>query len=278
MTAIAVGLYAAILFVLSLYGGHRYTLLINYWRSRRGQPKPLRNFGEAELPGVVVQLPLFNEQYVVEGLLDAVCRLDYPRDRLQIQVLDDSVDETRGIASSACAAWRARGLDVSYIHRADRSGYKAGALENGLKTAKFGLVAIFDADFRPEPDFLRRAVHHFSDERVAVVQGRWGHLNGEDSLLTRVQTIMLDGHFLVEHPARNRSGKFFNFNGTAGLWRIAAIHDAGGWHHETLTEDLDLSYRAQLKGWRFVYDPELICPAELPVEMNAFKSQQHRWA
>jgi cellulose synthase/poly-beta-1,6-N-acetylglucosamine synthase-like glycosyltransferase len=278
MTALCVGLYVAILAALSVYGGHRYALLFRYWRTRKLQPAPLRRYFDHELPGVVVQLPLYNEQYVVEGLLEAVCRLDYPRERLQIQVLDDSTDETRLIAAAAAAAWRARGYDVEFVHRTDRTGYKAGALEHGLATAKFELVAIFDADFRPEPDFLRRAVHHFSDPKVAVVQGRWGHLNGDASLLTRVQTIMLDGHFLIEHPARNRSGRYFNFNGTAGIWRIAAIRDAGGWHHETLTEDLDLSYRAQLKGWRFVYDPALVCPAELPVEMNAFKSQQHRWA
>jgi cellulose synthase/poly-beta-1,6-N-acetylglucosamine synthase-like glycosyltransferase len=278
LQALCVGVYVAILVVLSLYGGHRYALLARYLKTRKNGPKPMRVFSEAELPGVVVQLPLFNERYVVEGLLDSVCALDYPRDRLQIQVLDDSTDETRAIAAEACAKWRARGLDVVFLHRDDRSGFKAGALENGLKSAKFDLVAIFDADFRPTPDFLRRSVHHFSDPNVAVVQGRWRHLNGDESVLTRVQSIMLDGHFLIEHPARNRTGRFFNFNGTGGIWRAAAIADSGGWHHETLTEDLDLSYRAQLRGWRFVYDPELDCPAELPVEMNAFKSQQHRWA
>jgi cellulose synthase/poly-beta-1,6-N-acetylglucosamine synthase-like glycosyltransferase len=270
--------YVAILVLLSFYGGHRYTLLYHYWKSRRGQPKPARTFGESDLPGITVQLPLYNEQYVVEGLLECVSRLDYPKDRLQIQVLDDSNDETRLIAAEAVAAFRARGFDVTLLHRDDRRGFKAGALEAGLTQARHGLVAIFDADFRPTPDFLRRAVHYFTDPKVAVVQGRWGHLNDTDNLLTRVQSVMLDGHFVVEHPARNRSGRFFNFNGTAGLWRISAIHDAGGWHCETLTEDLDLSYRAQLRGWKFVYDPSLICPAELPVEMNAFKSQQHRWA
>ncbi len=270
--------YVAILVLLSLYGGHRYTLLFHYWRSRKNQPKPLRIFDRADLPGVTVQLPLFNEKYVVEGLLDSVCAIDYPRDRLHIQVLDDSTDETRFIAAQACAAWRARGIDVEFVHREDRGGFKAGALENGLRTAKFPIVAIFDADFRPPVDFLTRAVHYFSDPRVAVVQGRWGHINDQESLLTKVQMIMLDGHFLVEHPARNRSGLFFNFNGTAGLWRREAIADAGGWHCETLTEDMDLSYRAQLRGWKFVYDSTLVCPAELPVEMNAFKSQQHRWA
>jgi cellulose synthase/poly-beta-1,6-N-acetylglucosamine synthase-like glycosyltransferase len=270
--------YVAILVLLSFYGGHRYTLLYHYWRSRKRQPGPARRYEDAELPGITIQLPLFNEQYVVDGLLECVCRLDYPRDRLQIQVLDDSIDETRLIAAEAVGLWRSRGFDIELLHRADRRGFKAGALEAGLARARFGLVAIFDADFRPTPGFLRGAVHYFSDPKVAVVQGRWGHLNDMDSLLTRVQGVMLDGHFLVEHPARNRSGRFFNFNGTAGLWRLDAIRDAGGWHCETLTEDLDLSYRAQLRGWKFIYDPELICPAELPVEMNAFKSQQHRWA
>jgi cellulose synthase/poly-beta-1,6-N-acetylglucosamine synthase-like glycosyltransferase len=277
VTLIAIG-YAAILVALSAYGGHRYTLLYHYWRSRRRQPAPPRRYADHELPGVTVQLPLYNEQYVVEGLLRCVCALDYPRDRLQIQVLDDSTDETRMIAADAVALWRSKGFDVELLHRSDRRGFKAGALEAGLGQAKFGLVAIFDADFRPLPDFLRQAVHYFNDESVAVVQGRWGHLNERDSLLTRVQSVMLDGHFLVEHPARNRSGRFFNFNGTAGIWRLAAIRDSGGWQGETLTEDLDLSYRAQLRGWRFVYDPAIVCPAELPVEMNAFKSQQHRWA
>ena len=270
--------YAAILILLSFYGGHRYTLLYQYWRSRRQQPKPLRMFDAAELPGVTLQLPLFNEQYVVEGLLECVCRIDYPKDRLQIQVLDDSTDETRMIAAEAVALWRSRGFDIQLIHREDRHGFKAGALEAALCQARHELVAILDADFRPDPDFLKRAVHYFSDPKVAVVQGRWGHLNDSDNLLTRVQTVMLDGHFLVEHPARNRSGRFFNFNGTAGLWRLSAIRDSGGWHCETLTEDLDLSYRAQLRGWKFIYDPSIVCPAELPVEMNAFKSQQHRWA
>jgi cellulose synthase/poly-beta-1,6-N-acetylglucosamine synthase-like glycosyltransferase len=270
--------YVAVLILLSFYGGHRYTLLWHYWRSRRRQPKPLRTYSDAELPGITVQLPLYNEQYVVEGLLECVLRLDYPKDRLQIQVLDDSTDETHFIAAEAVGQWRGRGFDVELLHRSDRRGFKAGALQAGLEKARYGLVAIFDADFRPEPDFLRKAVHYFADPKVAVVQGRWAHLNDFDSLLTRVQGVMLDGHFLVEHPARNRSGKFFNFNGTAGLWRLDAIRDAGGWHCETLTEDLDLSYRAQLRGWKFVYDPGLVCPAELPVEMNAFKSQQHRWA
>lgn len=272
------GIYALVLVLLSIYGSHRYTLLWRWFKTRRQPQLPARRYDDAELPGVTVQLPLFNERYVVEALLDAVCALDYPKDRLQIQVLDDSTDDTTMIAAECVAAWRNRGVDVVLLHRTDRTGFKAGALDAGLKSAKYGIVAIFDADFRPESDFLRRSVHHFSDPRVAVVQGRWGHENAEDSALTRVQAMLLDGHFLVEHPARARTGRFFNFNGTAGLWRLDAIADAGGWHAETLTEDLDLSYRAQLRGWKFVYDPDLVVPAELPVEMNAFKTQQHRWA
>jgi cellulose synthase/poly-beta-1,6-N-acetylglucosamine synthase-like glycosyltransferase len=270
--------YALVLVLLSVYGSHRYTLLWRWFKTRREPQLPLRRFDDSELPGVTVQLPLFNERYVVEALLDAVCAIDYPKDRLQIQVLDDSTDDTTVIAAECVATWRSRGVDIVLLHRTDRSGFKAGALDAGLRSAKFGIVAIFDADFRPTSDFLRRSVHHFSDSRVAVVQGRWGHENADDSALTRVQAMMLDGHFLVEHPARARTGRFFNFNGTAGLWRLEAIADAGGWHAETLTEDLDLSYRAQLRGWKFVYDPDLVVPAELPVEMNAFKTQQHRWA
>lgn len=278
LMAILVGIYGLILLTLSVYGGHRYTLLFNYFRSRKRQPQPLARFTDEELPGITVQLPLFNEMYVVDRLLEAVSGIDYPRDRLQIQVLDDSTDETVQISERAVARVKKAGFDIEYIHRTDRTGYKAGALENGLKAAKHDLIAIFDADFRPTAGFLKEIVHYFSDPKVAVAQGRWGHLNEEQTLLTRVQGLMLNGHFLIEHPARNRNGLFFNFNGTGGLWRKEAIVDAGGWQHDTITEDLDLSYRAQMKGWKFVYDPDIVCPAELPVEMNAFKSQQHRWA
>ena len=173
---------------------------------------------------------------------------------------------------------RSRRLDVVYIHRDNREGFKAGALENGLSLAKGDLIAVFDADFVPDPDFLRRTVRFFSNEKIGMVQVRWGHLNREFSMLTQAQAMMLDGHFIIEHTARNRSGRFFNFNGTAGVWRRQAILDAGGWQHDTLTEDVDLSYRSQLKGWQFIYLPEVVSPAEVPVEMNAFKSQQHRWA
>ena len=249
-----------------------------YYRHR--DKAPVLNGKFAELPAVTVQLPLFNEMYVAERLLDAVADIRYPRDRFQIQVLDDSTDETREICRNKLAELSRRfpDLDMEYVHRKDRTGFKAGALENGLRTAKGELVLIFDADFVPNPDILERTVHHFLDPKVAVVQCRWEHINRDFSALTEAQALMLNGHFVMEHAGRNRSGRFFNFNGTAGLWRRAAIVDAGGWHHDTLTEDMDLSYRAQLRGWRFVYLPEIAAPAELPVEMSAFKAQQFRWA
>lgn len=268
--------YALVLAVLSVYGSHRYWMAYLYYRHKFKLPTPLRRFTTP--PRITVQLPVFNEMYVVRRLVDAVARLDYPRDRLQIQVLDDSTDETTEIASACVDRWRAEGLDIHYLHRTDREGFKAGALENGLQTATGELVAVFDADFVPEPDFLRRTVDFFTDDGVGMVQARWEHLNRDYNLLTQAQGIMLDGHFVIEHTARNRSGCFFNFNGTAGVWRRRAIESGGGWQHDTLTEDLDLSYRAQLQGWRFVFLPQVVAPAEIPVEMNSFKSQQHRWA
>jgi cellulose synthase/poly-beta-1,6-N-acetylglucosamine synthase-like glycosyltransferase len=268
--------YVAVLLVLSAYGSHRYEMAYLYYRHKFCLPTPLGRF--ERLPRVTVQLPVFNEMYVVRRLVDAVCRLDYPRELLEIQVLDDSTDETCDIARGVVERWREQGVDIVYVHRTNREGFKAGALENGLKLAKGEFVAVFDADFVPEPDFLRRTVDFFTDEKVGMVQVRWEHLNRDYSALTQAQGILLDGHFVLEHTARNRSGAFFNFNGTAGIWRRATIHDAGGWQHDTLTEDLDLSYRAQLEGWKFVFLPQVVAPAEIPVEMNAFKSQQHRWA
>jgi cellulose synthase/poly-beta-1,6-N-acetylglucosamine synthase-like glycosyltransferase len=214
----------------------------------------------------------------VDRLIESVCQMDYPRDKFEVQVLDDSTDETRQIAQLAVRRAAERGIDISYLHRADRTGYKAGALEAGMHVAKGEFIAIFDADFLPQADFLLRTVHHFTDPKVAVVQARWGHINADYSLLTRIQSMLLDAHFVLEHGGRNRAGHFFNFNGTAGIWRRAAIIDGGGWQHDTLTEDLDLSYRTQLRGWKFHFLPDVVVPAELPVEMNAFKSQQHRWA
>jgi cellulose synthase/poly-beta-1,6-N-acetylglucosamine synthase-like glycosyltransferase len=268
--------YFAVLLVLSVYGAHRWYLLFLLRRHREQAPQPAAAF--ESLPTLTVQLPLYNELYVVDRLIDAVCDLDYPREKLEIQVLDDSTDETVEVARRAVARKRAEGFDIVLRHREGRTGYKAGALEEGLERARGELVAIFDADFVPPADFAIRLVHHFTDPEVGMVQARWDHLNREHSALTRVQSIFLDGHFLIEHTARNRSGRFFNFNGTAGIWRRRCIGDAGGWQHDTLTEDLDLSYRAQMKGWKFVFVRDEVAPAELPPEMAAFKSQQHRWA
>ncbi len=270
------GMYFAVLMVLSIYGSHRYAMAYLYYRHKGNRPVPPGPL--AALPRVTVQLPLFNEMYVAERLINSVCAIDYPRELFEVQVLDDSIDETQGIARACVERWRARGTDVVYLHRDNRSGYKAGALQAGLEVAKGEFVAVFDADFVPESDFLSRTVPFFADPKVGMVQVRWEHLNRDFSALTQAQAVFLDGHFVIEHTARNRSGRFFNFNGTAGIWRRATIADAGGWQHDTLTEDLDLSYRAQLRGWQFVYVPEVAAPAEVPVEMNAFKSQQHRWA
>ncbi|HXV77486.1 MAG TPA: cellulose synthase family protein [Candidatus Polarisedimenticolaceae bacterium] len=270
------GLYFACLGVLTLYGIHRWYLVALYLRHRDRAVVPP---GRLEpLPPLTVQLPLFNEMYVVERLIDAVCALDYPRDRLEIQVLDDSTDETTALVRRKVEQKVGEGFDIVHLCRTDRGGFKAGALETGQRRAKGELIAVFDADFVPRPDFARQLVHHFVDPRVGMVQARWGHLNADHSPLTRVQSMLLDGHFVIEHTARNRSGRFFNFNGTAGIWRRECIVDAGGWQHDTLTEDLDLSYRAQLGGWRFVFVNEHVAPAELPIEIGSFKSQQHRWA
>ena len=271
-------LYFTILAVLAVYGAYRIKQVIDFWRYRRFVPQPRGEFQEAELPQITVQLPLYNEMYVVDRLLKAVTQIDYPREKLEIQVLDDSTDETVGLAEATVAKYAREGFDISYIHRTNRTGFKAGALENGLKTAKGNLLAIFDADFVPKPDCLRRLVHYFTDEAVGCAQMRWSHINGQYNLLTRLQTIMLDGHFVVEQTTRNRTGGFFNFNGTAGIWRRRAIELSGGWQHDTLTEDTDLSFRAQLMGWKFIYLLDEDAPAEIPVEINAFKAQQRRWA
>ncbi len=276
MEAIVIGLYLIVLSILAVYGFHRSHLLYLYFQHRKKAPKPAARF--EELPVVTVQLPMFNEMYVAERLLEGVAGIDYPKDKLEIQVLDDSTDETSAIAAAKVEELKARGFDAVYIHRTDRTGYKAGALEAGTKVAKGDFLMVFDADFVPNPDILMSLVHHFTDPKVGMVQARWDHLNREYSLLTHCQSMMLDGHFVIEHIARNRSGRFFNFNGTAGVWRRAAITDAGGWQHDTVTEDMDLSFRAQLRGWRFVYVPQAVAPAEVPCEMNSFKSQQFRWA
>src|SRR5579863_5392589 len=269
--------YFGTLFILSIYGVHRYETIRRYRKYRKNlvteSSQKYRN-----LPAVTVQLPLFNERFVVERLLQETAKLDYPRDLLQIQVLDDSTDETRVFTERLCNEYRAAGLNIEYRHRTNRHGFKAGALQEGLETATGELIAIFDADFLPPADFLTRTVHFFTDPKVGVVQTRWSYLNKEYSILTQVEAMLLDGHFVLEHGARCGSGLFFNFNGTAGVLRRTMIDDAGGWQHETLTEDSDLSYRAQLNGWRFVYIPSVDCPSELPVETYGFQVQQSRWA
>jgi cellulose synthase/poly-beta-1,6-N-acetylglucosamine synthase-like glycosyltransferase len=267
--------YLSVLFGLSVYGIHRYFIIYLFLKNRKREPVPAGHF--EQLPKVTMQLPIFNEVYVVERLLRSVSELDYPRELLQIQVLDDSTDDTRDITFSCAEELRERGFNVDLIHRVNRTGFKAGALAVGLEAAAGDFVCILDADFVPQPDLLKRTIHFFTDPKVGMIQTRWGHLNRGYSLLTRVQAMFLDGHLLLEQTARSRSGRFFNFNGTAGLWRKSCIEEAGGWQHDTLTEDLDLSYRAQLVGWKFVFLPNVVTPAELPVDMNGFKSQQHRW-
>jgi len=269
--------YFIVLIILAAYGAHRYWLVYLYYKHKKNKTTTPAAYFE-DLPRVTVQLPIFNEQYVVDRLLDAVCKLDYPREKLDIQLLDDSTDETIEVARALVERYAALGHPVSYLHRDNRRGFKAGALEEGLKTAKGEFVAIFDADFVPPPDFLLKCIHHFTNPKIGMVQTRWTHINRNYSLLTEVEAILLDGHFVLEHSGRARSGVFFNFNGTAGMWRRIAIDEAGGWQHDTLTEDTDLSYRAQLKGWKFLYLQDVECPAELPVEMTAFKTQQARWA
>ena len=266
--------YLSVLCGLSAYGIHRYVIIYLFLKNRKRAAVPAGHF--EQLPKVTVQLPIFNEIYVVERLLKSVSELDYPRELLQIQVLDDSTDNTREVTASCVEELRGRGFDVELIQRVDRVGFKAGALATGLNSAH-EFVCILDADFVPPPDLLRRTIHFFTDPKVGMIQTRWGHLNRCYSLLTRVQAMFLDGHLLLEQTARSRSGRFFNFNGTAGLWRRSCIEEAGGWQHDTLTEDLDLSYRAQLVGWKFIFLPDVVTPAELPVDMNGFKSQQHRW-
>ncbi len=269
--------YFSILLLLSVFGLHRYHTIMLYFKHRKkatGEP-PVRF---AELPRVTIQLPLYNERYVLERLIEETIKMDYPKDKLQIQVLDDSTDDTHEFAEALCERYKNMGYPIVYLHRTNRHGFKAGALQEGLKSATGEFAAIFDADFIPPPDFLMRTIHHFADPKVGVVQTRWSYLNRDFNFLTEVEAILLDGHFILEHGARSRAGYFFNFNGTAGILRISMIDDAGGWQHDTLTEDSDLSYRAQMKGWKFVYLPDLHCASELPVEIHGFQVQQFRWA
>jgi cellulose synthase/poly-beta-1,6-N-acetylglucosamine synthase-like glycosyltransferase len=269
--------YFSILAILSVYGLHRYDIIRTYFKHRKkAVDQPSTRF--EQLPAVTIQLPIYNERYVVERLIDEVTKIEYPAGLLQIQVLDDSTDDTHPFAEALVQRYHALGFPIEYHHRANRHGFKAGALQAGLESATGELVAIFDADFVPPPDFLTRTVHFFADPGVGMVQTRWSYLNRDYNFLTEVEAMLLDGHFILEHGARSRAGYFFNFNGTAGILRRRAIEDAGGWQHDTLTEDSDLSYRAQLAGWRFVYLPGLDCPSELPVEMHGFQIQQSRWA
>lgn len=278
--------YIVALFSLFAYGVNCYFLLLyyrlKYREALRRQEELSRKFYETlprkSWPRVTIQLPIYNERYVVERLVIAACQITYPKELLEIQVLDDSTDDCVMIAKSIVAEMRAQGFDIVHITRTERTGYKAGALRDGLASAKGELIGIFDADFVPSTDFLTGTVPYFSDARVGMVQTRWGHLNCDYSLLTRAQSMGIDGHFGVEQAARSWGSLFMNFNGTAGIWRKEAIEDAGGWQADTLTEDLDLSYRAQLQGWRLEFAPSVVCPSELPVTITAFKSQQHRWA
>jgi len=226
---------------------------------------------------VTIQLPIYNELYVVERLIDAVCRINYPKDKFEIQVLDDSTDETIELVKRIVEDKKKQGYDISYIHRENRNGFKAGALKEGLKIAKGKYIAIFDADFIPHRDFLKKTLSFFNDEKIGMVQTRWEHLNGNSSIITKAQALALDGHFVIEQSVRNKAGFFINFNGTGGVWKKECIEDAGNWQADTLTEDLDLSYRAQLNGWKFVYLKDFTSPAELPSGINALKTQQFRW-
>ncbi|HET6199688.1 MAG TPA: cellulose synthase family protein, partial [Candidatus Acidoferrales bacterium] len=268
--------YFLVLGVLAAYGIYRYVLVYNFYHYRHNVPGPPPPVNE--WPKVTIQLPIYNERYVIERLVDCIAQFEYPREKLDIQVLDDSTDETQQVARACVERHQQLGIPITYIHRENREGYKAGALHEGLKSAKGEFIAIFDADFLPPADFLACTVPYFADPKLGMVQTRWSYINRNYSALTEAEAILLDGHFVIEHGARYRRGSFFNFNGTGGVWRRTAIEDAGGWQHDTLTEDTDLSYRAQLRGWRFLYLPDVECPSELPVEMNAFKSQQARWA
>lgn len=269
--------YFLVLFGMAGYGFHRLMTVYLFWKNVKNKPQPKGHWSEEELPFVTIQLPMFNERFVVERICEACAQLDYPKDRFEIQILDDSTDGTTELCMAKVAELRARGYDATCLHREDRTGFKAGALEEATKVAKGDFLLILDADFRPNPSLLRETMDYFTDEGVGLVQTRWGHINRKTNLLTRVQAIFLDGHFVMEQTARNRSGRYFTFNGTAGIWRKAAITEAGGWEHDTLTEDMDLSYRSQMKGWRFVFLNDVVTPAELPTDMDGFKAQQHRW-
>ena len=280
------GIYLLALAALLTYGMNCWFLMLMYrlncskaaQKHQRIKDAFYQHVPPKDWPHVTIQLPIYNERYVVKRLIASVCQIDYPKNLLEVQVLDDSTDDTVEIASTMVARMQSAGIDIVHVHRTNRSGFKAGALREGLKTAKGSLVAVFDADFIPGPDFLKESIPYFQDPQIGMLQTRWGHINSDYSLLTRAQSIGIDGHFGVEQASRAWSGLFMNFNGTGGVWRKKTIEEAGGWQADTLTEDLDLSYRAQLKGWKLMFASQVVCPAEIPVTINAFKSQQHRWA
>lgn len=274
-------LYIINISLLALYGLN--TLLLTWLYRYRSITKdatyPLLDDTSIDMyPRITVQLPIYNERHVVNRLIEAAAQLDWPPERLQIQILDDSTDDTREMVAATVARYAASGIAIEHLHRTDRTGYKAGALKASLDSLTGEFIAIFDADFVPQRDFLKRLMPRFSAENIGCVQARWGHLNADYSLLTRLQALGIDGHFIIQQTVRDQIGAFFNFNGTAGIWRRTCIEDAGGWEHDTLTEDLDLSYRAQLRGWQLVYHGDLVVPGELPVHVDAFKRQQFRWA
>lgn len=267
--------YFVSLSILFVFGLHGFVMIYYYRKYGHKIPVPKTDFKEDSI--VTIQLPLYNEMYVIERLIDSVCAIDYPKDKMEIQVLDDSTDETTSIVAKAVEDKKKLGFDISHVRRGSREGFKAGALKEGMKIAKGEFIAIFDADFIPQKEFLKKTLSYFTDEKVGMVQTRWEHLNGDYSIITKAQALALDGHFVIEQTVRNKSGFFINFNGTGGVWRKKCIEDAGNWHADTLTEDLDLSYRAQLNGWRFVFLKDFTSPAELPSEINALKNQQFRW-
>jgi cellulose synthase/poly-beta-1,6-N-acetylglucosamine synthase-like glycosyltransferase len=275
---IILGFYFVCLILIFFYSVLQLSLAFAYVKTKKKRAEEKTpDFALDKAPKVTVQLPMFNEMYVAERIIETIAKFDYPRDKFQIQVLDDSTDETKDLIAKKVAEVAATGVNIQHIHRVDRTGYKAGALDDAMDRVEGEFIAIFDADFIPDPDFLLKTIPFFQDDKVGVVQTRWGHINKDYSILTELQAFGLNGHFAIEQGGRNSSGHYINFNGTGGVWRKTCIEEAGGWEHDTLTEDLDLSYRAQLKGWKFKYLENVIAPAELPITMSALKSQQHRW-
>jgi cellulose synthase/poly-beta-1,6-N-acetylglucosamine synthase-like glycosyltransferase len=280
MTVLFVLIYSVDILMLFLFGVHSFLMVYLYRKNKdycEADPATAFRLDQSDLPVVTVQLPIYNEYYVIDRLIDSVIKLQYPKSKLEIQVLDDSTDETVQKVASIVRSYQALGFDIKHIHRTDRTGHKAGALEKGLEVSRGEFIAIFDADFCPEPDFLLQVLPYFEDQGIGMVQTRWGHLNKDYNILTKAQSYGIDGHFVIEQVARNANRLWINFNGTGGIWRKSCITDAGGWQHDTLTEDFDLSYRAELKGWRFRYFKNIVCKGEIPAMISAYKSQQFRW-